>query len=243
MIGIFSFSVSFVFYQLLTVFGKYQQESKDLFQLFLEIISHKFGNFLAGQKVNLALAKKSNTQPEISKVLSRLERSVNFMQEELITLLKRIENVKSDKYYNFERQLSLDKLVQRQISVFHLRYPNKKLPSLKLVTGINELGNSQYEIIVELLIENCLKYSKDKVYIRSGLFKGSKYLFLCNDITKNKDRYKGLNIGLSIVHFLVEKQNLKIKIKEEKGFFKVFLLQRKRSRYLFRNNPLHPISK
>ena len=223
MISIFDLSISFIFYQLLKRYNIHKNNTIRLIEIFLEIISHKFGNFLAGVKINLSLVNSNNKNIILSpKIYNRILNSVDYMDNELSNILSELNSIRLYNNILIKSNLSFNKLLSNQIEKSENLFKDKKNYQIILKNNCDKLENLEYAFAIELLLENALKYANSIIKIRTGLWrKKYHYLFILNDIsTKN---YKGLGLGLSIVDSIAKQNDFYVQWRKEGNFFKVLI--------------------
>lgn len=212
--------ISMVFMQLLERYSKHQKAVTDFFELIIEIISHKLGNFLAGQKVNIALLDSEDGSP----VVDRINNAILVMEGELKELSKALDSVK-------EKALFLDQYEDDLLQFIHReRQKHKRLSGLsnedeKTVKICNhgfKLNSMECAFLLSLIVENAFKYCHKRVKIRAGSLKNADYFFISNDISKK--RTSGLGIGLSIASHICRKNNFRLRLKNTKNNFMAFVV-------------------
>ncbi len=216
-------SVSFIFYQLLKSFKNRQQRNSEFFELLLEILSHKFGNFISGLKVNVALLDEIKDLQKM-RSFNRIKNSVNYMDLELASLLSRIKDMKNDGLDRSSNPIVLEDLLRRQQKTTEAFFGHLAIPQKKLIVRnmLSRFDNVELAFILTLLLENAFKYSKSTIKIRSGGFKKNQYFFLSNDILP--ERKRGLGIGLTIAKLISERNSFHLSIKEKDNLFMVLVV-------------------
>ena len=221
MLFIFDISISFVFYQLLRSYNRHQDNMRYLIELFLEIISHKFGNFLSGVKVNLSLIDHQDLSfpPQ---VYQRLIKSVDYMESELLTILSKLKTLREYNDILEEAELTVNKLLNNQIKKMECLSENKHNLQLIVKNRCDCLKRIEYSLAIELLLENAFKYAHSTIKIRTGHCKRcTHYFFILNDISNRTQ--KGLGLGLSIVDFIAKQNGLYIQWQQKDNLFKALI--------------------
>ncbi len=181
-------------YFIIKRFLKKEQAHRKFLNFILGIISHKFGNFLSIQKLNLELIETDNEKP-----LQRLKEAYSFMEQDFSNILSTIRNTEEDKpkKYNIKQTINqcMDILLQ-----------NKEEKNIKLtLTDINIISkNSDFYNIIHELIENAVKYSKTFIHIKTAKKGKYAYIVISNDINKIQS---GSGFGLELVRYLSLKNN------------------------------------
>jgi len=94
-----------------------------------------------------------------------------------------------------------------QISYEDIAYGSKKIKkkiNLKRVV----VNYDDMKFILFLLMDNAYKYSESFIYIRAGVCKRKKYLFIANDFGNPAE--SGLGVGLSVAEQLCRKNGMKL---------------------------------
>lgn len=189
-------------YKVIERMTRQEREYKEFLELLLLTISHKFGNLLAAQKGNIDILKVKYDQ----RAIERLEKTYNFIREDLNSILVYIERFK---------------LLTSEREKINLRDLIKKC--LNLQNGKNEIffrekdvyvyANRQIlENIIIPLLENAAKYSDGKIFIRLT----KKYLAIRNKISIND---RGAGIGLKISEKLAGKQGFRLLYRSKGDYF------------------------
>lgn len=196
-------SLSYLFYKILDYSIKKEEEQKNFLELIILMISHKFGNFLSVLKTNLEILKIKKED----KVIQRLERTIGYMEEDFKTIINILKNLKQN--IDKKEPVNIKEIIEYQINLFkpvdkkiYLRLKDKKIVATRL----------NIENILFLLIENSIRYSKEKIYIKSC----KNAIFIRNDIATTT---KGTGIGLNIASYLAEREKIKIKYREKNNRF------------------------
>jgi hypothetical protein len=203
------FSLIFVMYFTIIKYLKKEKLIKDYLEIILLTISHKLGNFLSVQKVNLEIIKEKCS----INAVKRLEFAFNLIEKDFkltLSLLKNIENFEIR-----EEKVNVKKTIEEILKYFDLK--NIKL-TLKLKDTNLKINKNDFENILYILIENAVKYSKDKIYIK--VCKNNKNLIIAikNDIGYIKI---GSGIGLELAKFLAKKNGWEFYTKSNKNFLTV----------------------
>jgi len=199
-------SLMLILYKVIERITKQERDYKELLELILLTLSHKFGNFLAVHRGNIEILKLRNDE----RALQRLEKSCTFMQEDLN---KVIETINRFKEASFEKEkINLKELIEKFLSLIETE---KRI--LITAKDINVYANRQnLENIVFPLLENALRYSKERIHIKVC----KNYLAIRNDIYETE---RGSGIGLKIAQALAKKEGFKIKYRAKEDSFILIL--------------------
>ena len=203
-------SLTFLFYKILWVHLKEREENRFFLEMILLTLSHKLGNFLATQRLNIEILKETSSPA----ALNRLERGYMFIEKEFKHTLNIIKNFKA---CSREREkINLKFVIESILSEFKDVLKDKKL-TLDLTEMIITGCKSDIEMIFYLVIENAVKYAKKHIFMQ--LKKENKFVsfFIKNDI--NPLIPKGSGIGISLVGQLTQKHKIRFNHREENGYF------------------------
>ncbi len=215
---VFVFSVSLVFLQLLKQYTDEKAATQNFFELLLEIISHKLGNFIAGQKVNMALIDTPGSQ----KTVARMKKSILLMEQDLADLLSTLSAIRENTL-RFGLKIDLSELIERERQKYQCGLNVRDKDKEVVIGGPGyKLKKAEHAFIIGLLLENAFKYSSKKVRIRAGHFRDRAYFFVSNDIAR--DRSGGLGTGLTIVSHICGKHNCTFKLGNSKKNFRALVL-------------------
>jgi len=210
----FVISIGYVFYRFIYIYIRQKRETQQIFRIILQAISHKFGNFLAIQKINIQLLD-NNSNLEIIK---RLKNSICLIESDLYQIISILKNFESQDLKAKPVDISeiIKKILQKNIYnrnfKLYLRIYNVKIKAISLII----------ETIISLLIENAFKYANQKISIRSGTYQGKAYVYISNDIKSVISPGSGL--GLKIAHLLCEKSGAKLVSKSRKNLYQVLVV-------------------
>ena len=215
---VFVFSVSLVFLHLLKKYNDQMAATQNFFELLLEIISHKLGNFMAGQNVNISLLNTTGSQEAVA----RMEKSILLMEQDLADLLSSLSAVRENSLCP-DLDIDISDLIERERHKHRCSMDGRDRGKTVIIGGSgSRLKKAEYSFIIGLLLENAFKYSRKKIKIRIGHFRDRDYFFVSNDIAK--DRSGGLGIGLTIVSHICSKNNCTFKLGNSKKNFRALVL-------------------
>jgi len=200
-------SLMLILYKIIDRMLKQEKDYRDFLELIILTISHKFGNFLAVQKGNIEILKLGHDR----KALHRLEISYNYIQEDFHKILETINRFKE--IPAAKEKINIRELVEKNLSLIE--------PSCKLIVNLKDVSINANRQIIEnvifLLIENAVKYSKERIHIKLS----KNFLAIKNDISQQE---KGSGVGLKITEALAKKEGFKIKY-QAKGESYIVLLK------------------
>jgi len=205
--------VSYVFFQLLRRYKRHKEEAAEFQGLLLQAVSHKMGNFLAAQRVDLELVRDTGSR----RALKRLEKGSSFLERDFRHIIKVIRD------YRFEEadpeELDLAVIARRALDQLQPELEGKL--RLRLQSAPARGARQELEIAVFLLVENAARYSESRVSLRSGQVNKISYLFIHNDIAGATA--KGTGAGLGIVERLGKRNGLALQSRERKGSYSLLL--------------------
>ena len=215
---VFVFSVSLVFLQLLKKYTDQKAATLNFFELLLEIISHKLGNFIAGQKVNMALIDTPGTEETVA----RMKKSILLMEQDLEDLLSSLSAIRENTLLP-DFQIDVSELIERERQKHRCRLDGRDQGKTVIIGGPGyRLKKAEHSFIIGLLLENAFKYSSKKIKIRAGHFRDRDYFFVSNEIAE--DRRGGLGTGLTIVSHICGKNSCTFKLGNSKKNFRALVL-------------------
>ncbi len=207
----------YLFYITVLRYLKKEEETKKFLELFILALTHKLGNFLSIQKLNLELIK---TKCGNLKALERLEKSYQFMEKDFNLSLKVLKNIKN--IDNQKKLINLKDIIENILKQFETELEEKDL-KLRLKDAYVRINETDAENIFFNLIENSIKYSENKIYIR--IFKTKKNICVAvkNDIGASE---KGSGVGELIINYLVGKYGGKYIKKVKKEYLGLVLFKK-----------------
>ena len=210
--GVLAVSVSYAFYRLFAAYERYRTEQEEFLRLLLAALSHKFGNFLSAQKVNLEILKESPS-PE---ALARLQEACLAMEKDLEGVLGFIKRSLEGASAPQGNLLSyLEDLIKR----LELQIGPRKV-HFKLKEPLFSLS-PELEFLLFFLLENAFRHSRERVWIRGGRLQGRKYLLIVNDLSPHP--VKGAGLGLYLSQRLAQHLGLELKTRLTKDRFLALL--------------------
>ncbi len=203
--SLLALSLMLVLYKVIQVLTRKEIEYQEFLELLVMILSHKFGNFLAIHRTNIDILKKKYD----IKALDRLEKSYEYIQEDLSQILNTLTSFKEKKD---KEAIFLKEIIEKII----FNFPQDKKLILNLDIFKIYVRRQIMENIIFFLIENSVKYSKSFIQIRLT----PNYLAIRNDINYTS---KGRGVGLKIVSWLAEKERMRVQYKIKNEIFFVML--------------------
>ncbi len=187
--------IIFIVYVSLKRIFKRQKYTDQFLKFILVSISHKLGNFLSAQKVNLELANMDDGSKR------RLSYALDEMEEDFKVVSSTIRSMTSD-----NEKLSFVNVVEELKKVLDgFSFKDKKLDLQIYLDGyLVYINPTDLRIVLSELATNAFKYSFSNISVIAEKYKKGVKIVFINDV---KNVSKGSGIGLSIVEFLCKKNN------------------------------------
>jgi len=208
------FSVSVLYYFTAYRLIKNREYYSQSFEIILLVLGHKLKNFLAGQRINLDIVSSQNGKAK--NAAERLILSNKILTSELDNIFAFVKNFGSIteskvSTASFKKsKVNFRELIDT-IEKEYLR-PNKNLKRKRIRYNLylqNIIANpNDLKFVLFLLLDNAFKYSESFVYIRAGVYRKNKYLFIANDFGNPAE--SGLGVGLSVAEQLCRKNGIKL---------------------------------
>ncbi len=207
-------TISFV-YLLIKYFFLKEKQSKELVRFFFMFFSHKLGNFLAMNKLNLEILRDRCSG---DKVIDRLLKAHELLEQEFKSSLRYVSSMK-----NAEQHESLVKLDLMLSEI--LKKISDVYPYINLTQDIEPVSvkavKAELESLMFILFENAFKYAAKKVRVSLQRI-GSKgfRLLIVNDVGTIPS---GSGLGLQLASTVVKKLGWKLERKFINGEFEVLV--------------------
>lgn len=210
-----------LFYELLLRYIDQKERAYRFRQTLSQVLSHRFGNFLLTQKINLSILQDRFSQ----EVLNRARYSLMEMESQFREIIKIIEEFHTE---NLERKvISLRDVVLAALKDY-AKTESMGRVRLRLQKSQTFANLEEAKIFVQLFLDNALRYSRKIVYIRTGTFRRRPYLVIVNDVPKDLSS-RGVGIGLMIARNIATSLNVSFSTVSRKDlYFTVTLWPRKR---------------
>jgi len=192
----------FIVYRTVNHFIKREKETKELVKLFFLLFSHKLGNFLSLDRLSIELLLQKYGQ---DKPLLRLKRSYQIIEEDFKKSLKYIEALEVERE---PEMVELSSIVKELLMKYHNYFPDKEVEVSLLPIRV-KAKKADVESVLQLLIENAFKYSKNFIKVEASQ-QGKFYtLTFTNDVGNISS---GSGIGLKMIEFLIRRLGWGMKI-------------------------------
>ncbi len=197
-----------LFYYTIYRYIKKERDSKDLLNLMLLALTHRLGNFLAVHRLNIEFLEDSAPK-------HRLKKSVDILESTYNSTIEAIEHLQAGQEESPEiidlPQILLELTVLYGDAI-------KKDIRLQVNSSVRIKAKPTYVyMLVDTLVDNAIKHSKGKVYVRLLRYKGRNILLLRNDVGSGEVE-GGTGMGLRIAKYICEKLNFDMRIRTKRNF-------------------------
>ena len=194
-----------IFQRVVVRYMRREREIKDLTGILLLTLTHRIGNFLSVQRINLELLEKTPA-------LERLKESVRRLERDYRKTLDILEDLKEGQGLEPER-VDLKEAVERTVSSLPVREGVRV--RMRLSRVYVHTNPVYMDILLSSLIENALRYAKTKVYIKVCEGENGPVLVIRNDIRSYDG---GSGMGLQIVRFVTRKIGAEVRYRVKDHF-------------------------
>ncbi|WP_456393606.1 sensor histidine kinase [Persephonella sp.] len=190
-------------------------KKEEYLRRYLEIliltITHKLGNFLSVQRINIDLIKSKCR----IKAVNRLESAYSLIEKDFKFTIRTLKNLG-----NAEKNIKTVNLKDLVEDILHHFIENLK--DRDVITRLKniyiKIDPNDIENILFTVIENAVKFSEKRIHIKMCSDGKYVYIFIKNDVgTVNK----GAGIGLEIAEFLISQYGGEIKTHIGRDFLTV----------------------
>ncbi len=206
--GAFIVALTFIFYRVIIKYLKKEEVIKNTLNILLLTLTHRIGNFLAVQKVNIELIDKSKPAKRLKENLDRLKR-------EYEKTLKILEDIQK-RYEIEENYVNLKEVALRALKSIRIR--NDINIKLNLKDTKIKTNPVYIDVLITSLIENAIKYAETTIHVKICNRIHKKPLLIIRNDINNQAYGGGTGIGLQIVKFVSEKLGVTVKYRVRKHF-------------------------
>lgn len=202
-------SLSYLFYKVLWRFLKEREQNRRFLELVLLILSHRLGNFLATQRVNLEILREGGPG-----ALERLSETYDQMERQFrrtVDLIRSFPMGMQEK-----EEIDLKELIRESLKPFGPGLDGKRV-NLHLEGITVRAPKAEVEMVFNLLLENAVRYSRS--YVEVGLTKDERgvEIRIKNDILQGISG--GSGIGLELARRLAKEIGAVLEVSEREGCF------------------------
>ena len=178
---------------------------EDYIRRYLEIllltITHKLGNFLSIQRLNIDIIKSKCRL----KAVNRLENAYSIIEKDFKFTIKTLKNLgEAEKNIT---TINIKDVIENVIHNFQENLKDKSV-RLDIFDAYVKMDPNDVENIFFAVIENAAKFCESKVFIKMCSKDKNLYVFIKNDVGMVE---KGAGIGLEIAEFLISHYGGEIK--------------------------------
>ncbi|WP_457678585.1 hypothetical protein [Thermovibrio sp.] len=204
-----------IVYRVVSFFLEREKRMKDMLRLFFMLYSHKLGNFLSLNRINLEILSQTCSS---SRALSRLKRSYSLLEEDFKRSLKYVETLGGEE--EEESSFDLAELLNSLVAKYRTFFPAKEV----ILSGGSirvKAKRTEAESLLQLVVENAFKYSDKYVKVEIVKNKDSSKIRIENDVSGAPS---GTGVGLKLSNFLAKRLGWELKIIPEEREFTVEIL-------------------
>jgi len=201
-------------YKTVSFFIEREKEAKELVKTFFLFFTHKLGNFLSLNRVNLEILKM---HCPIEKALYRLEKAYDILESDFKKSLSYISSFESEQT---NESFRLDELLENLINRYYNLFPSLNL-EYSLEALVIKSRKKEVESLLQILIENAFKYADTYVRVSLKYFYSKPIIEIENDVGSGNS---GSGIGLRLAKFLARRLGWRLEVMPGKRKFKVQLV-------------------
>lgn len=209
-----------LFYELLVRYFEHKERTYRFKQTISQVLSHRFGNFLVAQKINLSILEERFSE----EVLCRTRQNLTEMEGQFKEIMNIIDRFRPEQLE--KKVIMLQDIV---LSVLEA-YPEEEIEGrvkLRLQRAETFANPDEARIFIQLFLDNALRYGDKTIYIRTGTYQKNPYLIMINDITKGQLLH-GAGMGLIIARNVADSLNVSFTTISRKSRYFVITLWSKR---------------
>ncbi len=184
------------------------KEQEEWLRALMLSVTHRLGNFLATQKVSLALLK--NKLPN-DQSLKRMEKSLSKAQMDFNIFFNLIKEEKKPQ----KKYLAIDEQLMELLDYFQEELSGKKL-TLRLKKAYVSMDEMDLRDILYNLLSNAVKHSASRVFIKVCSSKGLTMLVVKNDVGGNTQ--VGMGMGLRLLQEVLKRYGAKLRVRIKKDY-------------------------
>ena len=206
-------SATLLFYRLLITHIRDREKSREFLEILLLSFTHKLGNLISSQVVNLNLLREQNSQSALDRLLD----TYDTMSKDMEDLARIIEGFKYGAVME-EEKVDIRMLLDNSLTDIN-RSREKRQIIVKITDRKCEIKciGKELEIAIRLIIDNAIRYSDSWIKIRLLKVNSSIVLIVVND--KKLNASKGTGMGLKIVEKLCKRYRAKFQVRDREGTF------------------------
>ncbi|MDQ7055809.1 MAG: hypothetical protein Q9M89_04730 [Persephonella sp.] len=193
-------------------------KNEEYIRKYLEIliltITHKLGNFLSVQKINIDLIKSKCR----IKAVHRLENAYSLIEKDFKFTIKTLKNLgETEKSLT---TVNLKDMIEDVLHHFVENLHNKEI-KLKLQNVYIKADPNDLENILFSVIENAVKFSENRIYIKMCKKDSKIYIYIKNDVGEMS---RGAGVGIQIAQFLLSQYGGQIRTHAGRDYLTVLII-------------------
>ncbi len=190
------------------------EEHRKFMDLVLMSISHKFGNFIAIQRVNLGILDKNYDRKAVNRLMiasRKLERDI----KTIIHLLER----RAEERIQIE-PVNVADIFKKLIKEFSEELKKKRI-SYSIKDTVINANIIDMEDLAYNLLSNAVKHSKSRIHLK--ICKGKEHVLIAVRNDRVEEEKEGMGLGMEIIKSIVQRYKGTVRIKV-KRYFSVFVI-------------------
>lgn len=215
--------VSYVFAKLVWIYLREKEQKKELLQMLVLAISHKVGNFLSIQRINLEMLKNKDKEL-VSRLIQSCEQTSRDLEKIITLITSFLQQAQAQ-----ASETNLKQLIPKILAKLQKQLKPPSQVTLNLASVCLNVPPQILEIILFNLLENSFYYAKTYLQIQQD----QNVLKITNDLEPRPSQGHGL--GLLIAQKLGEMYDLELKTKAKKNRFQAELIFPQRNKILFKH--------
>jgi len=214
--------VSYVFAKLVWIYLREKEQKKELLQMLVLAISHKVGNFLSIQRINLEMLKNKDKEL-VSRLIQSCEQTSRDLEKIIALITSFLQQAQAQ-----ASETNLKQLIPKILAKLQKQLKPPSQVTLNLASVCLNVPPQILEIILFNLLENSFYYAKTYLQIQQD----QNVLKITNDLGPRPSQGHGL--GLLIAQKLGEMYDLELKTKAERDRFQAELIFPQRNKIFFK---------
>ena len=208
-------SVLLLAYTVVKRFYLREKSREEFLNLLLLSVTHKLGNFLAVQQVNLEMLKDCENKRAVERLASQTKR----LKKDFERIMFFIEKLKKGEESK-RRKINVKPIILENVKEWMDVYgkPNRLILSIK-DTYINT-NPDYFENVVSIVVENAIKYARSLVHIKSFVNRNKVCIVVRNDIGEISE---GRGVGTQIAKYMIERMGGGMRIRIRGDMYTAFL--------------------
>jgi light-regulated signal transduction histidine kinase (bacteriophytochrome) len=210
-------SATLIFYRLLITHLREREKHREFLEILVLSLTHKLGNFLSSQAVNLNILHERYEDNASRRLLDEYKIITEDL-DQLVRITERFKEGAIKEESNIDVKTVIEKITYQTIEPAQDKRVIISLSDRKCgITAIRD----EIEIVAYLLIDNAIRYSDKLIHIKLLKIYDKVLFVVRND--KKETILKGRGMGLNIVEKLCKRYKIELRIKDNDNKFTVIL--------------------